>query len=529
MTAPADREFATLPRGWTRDRIILANFRAGLLDQTNPETGTKFTPDEIARATQVGSRWWIEADGIDMQAQLQQREGIYLSDQGRPERANSEFLLNMHGKTWGLEKLPPTGGSGSVTIGGTPGTVVNASTTIPDADAYQARDGTGKLYQVFASNPIGAGSTVVATIAAVDTGAATNLAAGAKLTWTKRDPGMNPEATVLTTFRGGTDLETDQDFLDRVMDSTKHKAGAGNDAHFRQWGRSASNAIEDAFIYPCALHAGSVVVAITQKRLATVGPLARIPDQVVMAAAIAYLTPPGSPVVPSRAFVLVVPVQSVPTYAYLRLALARGTDEGWADVLPFPTYHASCAVSARVSDVDWTLSAPNDATLPGQPALATLTGADCPRMMIWDEAATCFRVLSLSSIQDLGANLFRVQLSAPPGCTVAVTQRVCPYMSRHALVSAAVQTYFDELGPAELFDIDTDPRGNRCRRFPSQVDDRPYRAGDVIAVRVCEALGTSSADADLPIPMSPATPGYPASISDGPLMHTCGKIGVYAL
>jgi len=83
----ADREFQVMARGYIRDRVILANFRSGLRSLRNPETGALFTEDEIARATQVGSRWWIEADAIDQLGQLDQRRAIYLSDQIRVERA----------------------------------------------------------------------------------------------------------------------------------------------------------------------------------------------------------------------------------------------------------------------------------------------------------------------------------------------------------------------------------------------------------------------------------------------------------
>ena len=62
MTA---RPFAYVERGQTRDDILMM-FRDGLRQLTNPETGTAFSEDEIAEATQAGSRWWIEAEAIDL-------------------------------------------------------------------------------------------------------------------------------------------------------------------------------------------------------------------------------------------------------------------------------------------------------------------------------------------------------------------------------------------------------------------------------------------------------------------------------
>lgn len=525
----ADREFQVMARGYIRDRVILANFRNGLRSLRNPETGALFTEDEIARATQVGSRWWIEADAIDQLGQLDQRRAIYLSDQIRVERASTAFLEDFHGALWDEDRLPATGGSGTVNVPAVAGTIIVGSTTIPDPAAYQARDGAGKKYQVFGTVTTPAGGVASVTLAAIDTGSTTNLHAGDKLTWITRDPSMGPECTVAADFTGGTDTETDAEFADRLMSRARYKQAAGNDAHFRAWGRAASNAIEDAYVYPCALHAGTVVVAITQKRGNALGPLARIPSVSVLATAIAYLTPPGSPVVPARASVLVVPVQSQPVHAELQLQLAKGTAYGWTDSVPFPTYDVSSlpSVISVASQTDFTIACPQDATLPGQLALATLIGDDAPAIMLWDAAASVFHVLSIASIEDLGANLFRVLLTTPASFTVASGVTVSPAMARHALVSAALEEYFDELGPGDLFDTATDPRGTRCVRFPRVFDERGYRVGAVGATRVMEALGGSSADAVAAF--SVTTPTYPASISDGPKMLTLGAVGVYAL
>lgn len=525
----ADREFQVMARGYIRDRVILANFRNGLRSMRNPETGALFTEDEIARATQVGSRWWIEADAIDQLGQLDQRRAIYLSDQIRVERASTAFLEGFHGALWGEDRLEATGGSGTVNVPAVAGTIVVGSTTIPDPAAYQARDGAGKKYQVFGTVTTPAGGVAAVTMAAIDTGSTTNLHATDKLTWITRDPSMGPECTVASDFTGGTDTETDAEFADRLMDRARYKQAAGNDAHFRAWGRGASNAIEDAYVYPCALHAGTVVVAVTQKRGSAVGPLARIPSVSVLATAIAYLTPPGSPVVPARALVLVVPVQSQSSDLKLQLQLAKGSTSGWTDATPFPTYDSGsmAAVTSVTSQTDFEITCAADATLPGQLALATLYGADAPAIMAWDPVTSTFHVLSIASIEDLGSNVFHVLLTTPAAFTIAAGVFVSPALARHALVSGALEDYFDELGPGDLFDTSTDPRGTRCVRFPRVVDERGYRVGAVAATRVMDALGGSAADAVAAF--SVTTPGYPTSISDGPKMLTLGAVGVYAL
>lgn len=531
MTAPVDREFELMARGHVRDRVIMANWRAGLRSQINPETGVLFTEDEIQRATQPGSRWWIEADGIDLLGQGDQRRAAFLADQVDVNRANTAWLEDYHGRLWGKERLAATGGSGTVTVPAEAGTLIVGSSTIPDPAAYQARDAAGNKYQVFSTvETPGTGSATV-TMKAINTGSATNLETGDKLTWVTRDPNMGPVATVASNFSGGTNEETDGEFAKRISDDVAKKQAAGNDAHFRAWARSASNSIEDAFIYPCALNAGSTIVAATQKRAGAVGPLARIPSIANLAAAIAYLVPPASVVVPARVFVIVVPCVSEPVDFALQLGLSVGSDAGFADATAWPSYHATRPyVSSYTDKTTFSVTCTGDATLPGVPALSTLTGDDCPSLMFWHSASSSFVELSLSSITDVGGNVYNVVLSEEPEQDIAANDIISPLIARHAIISAAVEEYFDELGPGDLFDVSTDPRGTRCRRFPDTLDDFPSRSGGVLAVRIMEALGASASDAVVPSGFpTPSTPTYPTAIEDGPSLLTIDTVGVYEL
>jgi uncharacterized phage protein gp47/JayE len=531
MTAPVDREFELLPRGYARDRLIMANWRAGLRLQRNPETGELFTEDEIQRATQTGSRWWIEANGIDLLGQGDQRRAAFLSDQARIERANTAWLEGYHGRLWGIERLPATGGSGTVSVPAVAGTIVVGSSTIPDPAAYQARDGAGNKYQVFSTVTTPAGGTATVTMRAINTGSATNLEVGDKLTWVTRDPNMAPVATVAANFSGGTSEETDAEYARRIADAPKKKQAAGNDAHFRAWARSASNAIEDAFIYPCALHAGTTVVALTQKRSGAIGPEARVPSTSTMLAGIAYLTPPASVVVPARVWVVTVPVVPEPVDFAVQLGLAVGSDAGYADATPWPTFDATLPhVSGVTSSTEFEITCPGDATLPGVPAMSTLTGDDCPSLMFWRSDRSEFVELELASITQTGATTYDVVLASAPEFDAAVNDTVSPLVARHAIVSATVQEYFDELGPGDLFDVSTDPRGARCRRFPDTLDAYPMRAGGVLAVRIMEALGASASDAVVPTGFpTTSVPTYPTNIASGPNFLTINSVGVYQL
>lgn len=531
MTAPVDREFELLARGLVRDKIIMANWRAGLRQLVNPETGALFTEDEIQRATQFGTRWWIEANGIDLLGQGEQRRAAFLADQVDVSRACTAWLERYHARMWGKERLAATGGSGTAAVPATAGTIIVGSSTIPDAGAYQARDAAGNKYQVFSTVTTPSSGSAAVEMRAINTGAATNLVIGDKLTWVTRDPSMGPVATVASNFTGGTNEETDGEFAKRIADEIKRKQAAGNDPHFRAWARAASNAIEDAFIYPCALHAGSTVVALTQKRAGAVGPTARIPSSAVLSSATAYLVPPASVVVPARVFVLTVPCVSEPVDFALQLGLAVGSDAGFADAAPWPSFDASLPhVSDVTNPTTFEITCPGDATLPGVPALSTLTGDSCPSIMFWHTDRSEFVELELASITQTAATTYDVTLASAPDFDVAVNDTVCPLVARHAIVSQAVEEYFDELGPGELFDPSTDPRGTRCRRFPDPADSHPARAGGVLAVRIMEALGGSASDAVVPAGFPTTTvPTYPTSIEGGPNLLTINSVGVYEL
>ncbi len=533
LITPAEREFAIMRAGYVRDSVVLATFRSGLRRRVNPATNTLFTEDEIALATRKGSRFWIGAQAVDEYGQGRQRNALWLANQIRMDRASSYWLKEYHGKPIGVLELLPTGATGNVLVLGTPGTIVVGSTTIGASGVYTARDANGAVYQVFIANELDAEGEATVTMRAVTTGAATNLPVGSVLTWITKDPGMDPTCAVVgDDFRNGTDRETDAEYLDRVVSEKRYKPAAGNDAQMRAWARSASNAIENGFVYACALYAGSTMVAITSKRAGGIGPLARIPGAGVLADAIAYLVPPLSPVMPPRSWVIPVVPQSEPSDLVLKMVLQRGTSAGWRDATPWPAYHATTpAITAVGSTTEFDVTCPGDATLPGQLALATLSGANAPHIMLWKETTSRFVVMQVDSIEDLGSNVFRVTLDAEPSdITPAIGMIVCPDVARRDIIAQAVETYFDGLGPGHLFDLDNDSRGGRCVRFPDVSEEYPYRAGSAVATRVIEALGGSSADAEL-ASISLAEPTYPApeDLILGPNMLTLGKVGVFEI
>lgn len=529
LATPVDREFKLMTAGFVRNNVILANFREGLRALVNPETGQKFTEEEIARATRPGTRWYVEAQAIDDYGQQQQRNALYLADQVRFDRATGKWLFDYHGKTWDVTPLKASGSSGAVRAKGVAGTIVLGSTTIGDPSAYTARDPAGNLYQVFGTATIPSGGEVLVTLASISTGSATNIPDDTVLTWANKDPNMQPTAVVDDDFRGGTDDETEEEFADRLGAIIRYRPGAGNDPQVRAWGRESSNAVEDAFVYATALHAGSQVVAITQKRKKAIGPLARIPSAATIFAARAYLTPPTSPVQPTGPFVIVTPAKSDPVSLTMRLGLERASNSGWRDSQPFPAYHANPATIISVTDqLHFNMVSYADAALPGLTYPSSASAPNCPHLMVWNLAKSAWEELVLTSVTQSAPNLFSIVLSVAPTFALANGMYVSPATKRAGIVAQAVQDHFDALGPGDFFDTDNDSRGARCQRFPSYLDERPIDTGAEVVTDVLAALGGTSRNGVLGY-ISKTTPSFNAAVQLGPNMLTLGNVGIYDL
>ncbi len=529
MARPDERRFVTFQRGKVRDDIILARFRNVMRSKVNPDSQQLFTEDEIAVITQEDSRFFIEADAIDLYGQAIQQRAIWFADQVRPERAASEYLNGFHGALWLPEgKLGATGGSGSVTVSGAPGTIYVGSSTLGDAGANVARDPSGKRYQVLITKniPLGGSSTIVAFVA-IDSGSVTNLAAGTELTWVNPPIGSQPTATVLTAFSGGFESESDAEYAKRILQRIRNKPGAGNSAQFRLWAQQASTAVEDAFIHPTAFHYGSTLVVITQKRGTSLGPNARVASIGTLAAVTSFLVPPTSPVVPHHAHVVVAPVNPEPVDLAMQLAMPQGSSGGWTDVDPWPRWSSTYEQGVRVTTVTSQLifRVTTDEDLEGVP----LSGIYAPAMAIWDQGKSRFETLDVASVAFISGDIYEITLNNPPVKTITLGDCISPKNERALVVAESFEAYFDELGPGEAVD-EADIRFARCARFPRPDQEFPMRAGQGVIARLDDQLGGAMSEAELSY-ISQTEPTIPNDIDelvDGTNILTLNVLGIYA-
>jgi hypothetical protein len=531
MTAPLEREYAVFRRGDLRELIMLPFIRNGLRALTNPKTRQLFTEDEVRRATTAGARFYVEADAIDLVGQGIEKKDEFLAQQMRIDRAGSAALGNYHGPQWGQDYLPATGGSGSVLVSGSlPGTAFTGSTTIPDPFATYALDPASRRYQVLVSETADASGNATLLLVGIDGGSETNIPVGTVLVWGNPPAGAAPFGTVADDdFSGGGPAETDAEFSDRLAARVRRKPGAGNESQMRDIARAASNAVEDAFPYPCADNAGSTLIAVTQKRKSAAGPVARLPSVGTLTAVTQRLVPPGSADIPARAFVAVLSPVSEPTSLTLQVAQRTASASGWTDRQPFPPARAAgaaVAITTLTTQQDFRVTTDAAGQLPGGVA-GPLSGV---HLMVWDIPSSRWEVLAVTSVTDLGGAIYRVLLASPPAHTLGVGDYISPGMlpGQADALAESVERYFDALGPGELIDLSADPLAVRAFRRPVPTEEWPQRAGQQLTQFVFDGVGAAITDATVTV-LGASSPSVPGDPIDGPSLLTLGHFAVYPL
>lgn len=516
LQAPEPKNFPVFSVGAIRDQI-LQDWRLELRNQINPDTGQPWSEDEIARAIAPGSRWWIQANGDDQVCLALQQQGLTFADQVRIDRANTVWLRDHHGWQWGMSYRPASGGFGPATNEDpvVAGTIYFGSTTIGDTAAFVVTDPRGKRYQAYQTAVADGSGNVTINFLAIDTGKETNLPTGTIFTPSANIPlGHAGNFSTTDDFTGGVDAETDAEFAARLLERIRNKPGAGNRSQWREWAKEASSSIEEGFVYPCAMHAGSTLIAITQKRSNTVGPLARIPNTAVLSSAISYLVPPGSNVVPGDVLTLVTGVSHLPTDIEIALEMPTNSTAGWRDLNPWPRRLMTGAkVTSVVSPTVFEMSAD------------TAPPTSIPRIMVWDVQTSKFVVLTGIIVSALGGGIYEVEHAAGP--VVQVGDYVSPLMGRYSTLQEALEKHFDAMGPGDVVPLD-DERAHRAFRYPMTSDEYPARLGRGVLNTLQDVLDGLISDSDL-LYKSNTEPPIPVDPTDGPAMLTLGGVGVYPL
>lgn len=163
----------------------------------------------------------------------------------------AQLWLERHGNARGVRRKNASAATGTATATGTDGAPI-------DAD-IEARAADGTVVVVTAATEIDGASATV-SIEAKETGAAGNLAAGVKITFTKALVGVDAVATVdAGGMSGGADLEELEDYRARILDYMQEPPQGGDESDYRKWALEVAG-VTRAWVAPKEMGKGTVTV-----------------------------------------------------------------------------------------------------------------------------------------------------------------------------------------------------------------------------------------------------------------------------
>lgn len=180
--------------------------------------------------------------------------GAYSKDQGFPDRADSTHLYRW-GAVYGLTQEAATPWEGTVTFTG-----VN-TTIVPDATELSRAD--GQLYETDGAVTISGGVATATLIAKVGyEGSTANNDDGQPLSLSTPIVGIDTEAIVASTTTDGTDVETDADFLTRLLERIQNGEAprGGREGDYIAWAREVAG-VTRAWEFPLLAGPNSVSIA----------------------------------------------------------------------------------------------------------------------------------------------------------------------------------------------------------------------------------------------------------------------------
>lgn len=270
-------------------------------------------------------------------------EGLYehqawIAKQIFPDTSDSDILA-LHARLRGLSKKVGVQASGTIQLGATPNSPASAGLLVLLQDGTQ--------YQTTADAVAGADGTVVVAAAAVVAGSAGNVADGTALTISSPPPGYAAAGSIVSMV-GGTDDETDEELLARLLDVIRNPPAGGNEYDFRRWAMSV-NGVTAAYVYPLRRGLGTVDIVITSS--------GGLPSDDTISAVQTYIDS-VRPVTAKNAFVLAPTIVLIDhdinidglTIAAATPLIQSGLDTYFAGLAPGDNYVKSKA-EAIVSDI----------------------------------------------------------------------------------------------------------------------------------------------------------------------------------
>jgi hypothetical protein len=312
-----------------------------------------------AATVDVGANtdWFIIATALGNELAVVGANAIVKADAQMPDSATEEDLERI-AALYDLEAQPAAGSIGNVTI--------TASATSPIETGRQLTDSAGLRYEVVIGgnyedvedDPVGV------PIRAIDTGDATNHAAGDQLQWVVAPPYCSDKVTVSAGgLVNGIDDEDDEALRARLFAVLQNPPGAGNAEHVAELAETSSASVQKAFVYPAIGGPSTVHCAVSA------APTETNKSRVVASALMSGVVDPyvkGK--LPTHAEVVVTTVTDVSCDVAIALALPEaptasppGQGGGWTNGTPWPAPDGlttfKCVVTSVTSSTVFTVDA----------------------------------------------------------------------------------------------------------------------------------------------------------------------------
>lgn len=383
-----------------------------------------------------------------------------------------------------------TGSTGYVTIRSASG-----GTTILSGDECTDQN-TGLRFRCSATLKYFDGGDV--PIAAIDTGPATNLAAGTVLQWSAPRPGCSPTCTVAeqtdgSGLTGGASAEGREQIIEKIRDARTNPPASGNDAEYRSAIRETPGVqIEEAFVYPAIFGPGTVGWTFT---VAPNASGSRIPSATAAGLVRAHLDG-AMPATDMKHY-----LECTAEYADVALQVSwASTAHQWANETPWPSYYevspssgsGAIQIGTVTSATEFQIVSANaDYTTCGDPGVGTV-------FALWDAVARKFVRKVALTVTGTGPWTVTCDTSFDASDTTytpVAGQRVMPWSSSLPDIAGPVVAYFETIGPGEITHDPLDGRrGNRVPESPKSWPSKTTKALDLSVLNLDSVLSGDVAE-----------------------------------
>lgn len=462
---------------YTRAEIVRRYKRDYQLRVPTADVGTNTQPD-------------IDASLLAEQLLILHNDAVVIGRSTNVDDTADEALDKKHGEPDGTPRLDPAGASGFGVVEASSG-----GTTIFENDEATYAP-TGARYRCTVTNLYLDGGLV--PIEGIDTGPATNLDAGAILTWVSPRPGCAATCEVYEQsdgagLTGGRDEENDDDYRIRIKAKRANPPASGNDAAYIETiEKYPGIGIQKAFTWPCVTGPGVTAFSFT---LRPESPGAtRIPSSAQLAsvrAALRALFPGDDGIYAAQ--LIGEDVSVVLSVTWRRRA------NGFADAVTFPAY-----IPGDMVVVDNAV-APTATSFRLTTGTSTTTPQVGQTIAFYDTANQAFVNKRIGGVSVVSAGLSwditvdTANNASDVAYVPADGDIASPWSdSLNSLVTPVV-TYFDGLGPGEMVASFLDP-GIRQRRQPENPEAWPSAVSNRLVTSV---LGVAAVnDCELTVPTS---------------------------